>query len=120
IAALTSIYAATGRDARAVALAFIAQALGTIVMSGALGGLADRFHRRGLIVGLEFTRAAMLGLTPFLLMMSIWLVVPVLFVLAAINSVVQPARQAAVPGLVASGQIGKAMAIVTATLTASG
>ncbi len=120
VAALVTIYAATGRDARLVALGFIAQALGTIVMSGLLGGIADRFHRRGLIGILELTRAGLLVLTPFLVMIAWWLLVPVLFLLAAINSIVQPARQAAVPGLVTSGQIGKATALVTATLTACG
>jgi hypothetical protein len=59
-------------------------------------------------------------LTPLLLMISWWLVVPVLFLLAAVNSIVQPARQAAVPALVAPGQIGKATALVTAVFTSSG
>jgi putative nucleotidyltransferase with HDIG domain len=120
VAALVTIYAATSRDARAVAAGFIAQALGTVVMSGALGGLADRFHRRNLIVILEFVRAGLLVATPFLLMVSVWLVIPVLFLLAAVNAIVQPARLAAVPGLVPSMQIGRATALVTATLTACG
>ena len=120
VAALVFIYAATGRDARVVAVAFIAQALGTIVMSALLGGIADRFHRRGLISILEFIRAGLLVLTPLLLMIAWWLVVPVLFLLAAISSIVQPARQAAVPALVAPGQIGKATALLTAVLTACG
>jgi len=119
VAALVSIYAVS-RDARAVALVFIAQAAGTILMSAALGGIADRFHRRRLIVSLEFARAFLLVATPFLLMWSVWIVVPVLFALAAINAIVSPARQAAIPGLVLSGQVGRATAIVTATMTACG
>jgi MFS family permease len=120
VATLVAIYAATGK-AGAVALGFIAQALGTIVMSGALGGIADRFARRGLLVTLDLLRAAMLvslalvGRSP-----SIWLIVPVLFVLAMINAVVQPARQAAVPGLVAAGQVGRANAMVAAAGTLAG
>ena len=120
VAALVSVYAATGSDPRAVSLAFIAQALGTIVMSGALGGLVDRFPRRRLLVSLEATRAVLLFATPLLAMVSVWLIVPVLFLLAAVNAVVQPARQAALPTLVSSGQIGKANAITTATIFASG
>jgi putative nucleotidyltransferase with HDIG domain len=120
VAALVSIYAATGGDTRAVAVAFIAQAVATIVMSGWLGGIADRFPRKKLVVYLELTRAATLVATPFLVARSIWMVVPVLFLLAAINSIVSPARQAAVAGLVGQGQIGRANAMVTATMTACG
>jgi len=115
VAALVSIYAATNRDPRAVAVGFIAQALGTVVMSGALGGIADRFSRRGVIVSLEFVRAALLIATPLVVPVSVWLLIPVLFALAAINAIVQPARQASIVGLVPNGQAGKANAIVTAT-----
>ena len=59
VATLVAIYAATGQPG-AVALGFIAQALGTIIMSGALGGIADRFPRRRLVVTLELVRAGML------------------------------------------------------------
>jgi len=120
VAALVSIYAANNYDPRAVAVAFIAQALGTVVMSGALGGIADRLARRRLIVTLELFRAALLVSTPFLAMISPWLIIAVLFLLAAANAIVQPARQAAIPGVVASGQVGKANAIVSATTYAAG
>ena len=120
VAALVSIYASTNQDPRAVAVAFIAQALGTIVMSGALGGIADRFSRRRLLVTLELLRAGLLFTTPVLAMFSVWAIIPILFLLAAVNAVVQPARQAAIPGLVARGQVGKANAIVAATSTACG
>ena len=120
VAALVSIYASTNQDPRAVAVAFIAQALGTIVMSGALGGIADRFARRRLLVTLELVRAGLLFATPVLAMFSVWAIIPILFLLAAVNAVVQPARQAAIPGLVARGQVGKANAIVAATSTACG
>jgi MFS family permease len=110
VATLVAIYAATGQ-AGAVALGFIAQALGTIVMSGALGGIADRFTRRPLLVTLELLRAAIL-VTLALVGPSLWLIVPVLFVLAMINAIVQPARQAAVPSLVPAGLAGRANAMV--------
>jgi putative nucleotidyltransferase with HDIG domain len=118
VATLVAIYAATGK-AGAVALGFIAQALGTIVMSGALGGIADRFARRGLLVTLELVRAATL-VTLALVGPSVWLIVPVLFVLAMINAIVQPARQAAVPGLLPAGQVGRANAMVAAAGTLAG
>ena len=120
VAALVSIYVATGGKTLAVAAAFIAQAAATILMGGALGGIADRFARKRLVVYLELARAALLVATPFVVASSIWMLVPVLFVLAAINSVVAPAKQAAVPTLVAPGQVGKANSMVTATMTACG
>ena len=119
VATLVSIYAVT-RDARAVALAFIVQALGTIVTSALLGGIADKLPRRRLVVTLELIRAAILVATPMLLRYGWGPLIPVLFVLALINAVVQPARQAAVPGLVPVGQVGKANSIVMATSMLAG
>jgi putative nucleotidyltransferase with HDIG domain len=121
VATLVSIYLAIP-DPRFVALGFIVQALGTIVVSSALGGVADRLPRRGLVVGLELARAAMLLATPFLIGVHSrwWLIYPILLFLACINAIVQPARQAAIPGLVPAGQVGKANAIVVATTMLAG
>jgi putative nucleotidyltransferase with HDIG domain len=120
VATLVSIFAATHGDARFVALAFIVQAVGTLAMTSALGGLADRFPRRRLVVGLELVRAAALLGTPWLLSMTWWLIIPVLLVLSSINAVVQPAKQAAIPNLVPAGQVGKANAMVAATSMLAG
>src|ERR1700694_3087555 len=89
VATLVSIYLATS-DPRFVALAFIVQALGTVAVSSVGGGLADRFPRRGLVIGLELTRAAILLATPFLIGAHSrwWLIYPVLVLLACINAVV--------------------------------
>jgi putative nucleotidyltransferase with HDIG domain len=119
VATLVLIYART-HDARYVAIPFIAQALGTIVMSGLVGGIADKLPRKPLIIALELARAAMLLLTPALLGLQFWLIIPILFVLASINAVIQPARQAAIPGLVPPGQVGKANAMVAATAMLAG
>jgi MFS family permease len=119
VATLVTIYLFTG-DPRLVALGFIVQALGTIVMSTVLGGMTDRFPRRALIVGLEVARAAMLLATPILIGINWALIYPVLVLLACINAVVQPARQAAIPGLVPAGQVGKANAMVAATSMLAG
>jgi putative nucleotidyltransferase with HDIG domain len=121
VATLVSIYLATN-DPRFVALGFIVQALGTIAISSVLGGVADRLPRRGLVVGLELARAAMLLATPFLIGAHSrwWLIYPILVLLACVNAVVQPARQAAIPSLVPTGQVGKANAIVAATTMLAG
>jgi putative nucleotidyltransferase with HDIG domain len=120
VATLVSIFVATNHDARLVALGFIAQALGTILMSAVFGGTADKIPRRPLVVSLELLRAGILVATPALLMLGWVLIIPVVFVLASINAIVQPARQAAIPSLVPSGQIGKANAVVTATTMLAG
>jgi putative nucleotidyltransferase with HDIG domain len=119
VASLVTIYLATS-DARFVAAALIVQALGTFIMTGILGGLTDRFPRRGLVVALELLRAASLLSTPYLIGFAWWLIVPILFFLSSINAVVQPARQAAIPTLVPVGQVGKANAIVAATTMLAG
>lgn len=124
VATLVLIYTATNHDARMVSIAFIVQALATIVMSSVLGGVADKLPRKPLVVTLELLRAAILVATPTLTQVDKavgpigarwWLIIPVLFVLASINAVVQPARQAAIPGLVPAGQVGKANALLVAT-----
>jgi len=119
VATLVSIYAAT-RDPRVVALGFITQALGTILMSTVLGGIADKLPRRGLVVALELLRASMLVATPFLIGMHWWFIFPILLFLASMNAVVQPARQAAIPNLVPAGHVGKANAIVAAATMFAG
>jgi predicted MFS family arabinose efflux permease len=119
VASLISIYVKT-HDARFVALGFIVQAVATILVTSFAGGLADRLPRRGLVVGLELTRAAGLLATPFLIGMDWRLIVPILFILSSINAIVQPAKQAAIPNLVSAGQVGKANAIVAATTMLAG
>jgi putative nucleotidyltransferase with HDIG domain len=114
VASLVSIYIKT-HDARLVALGFIVQAIATILVTSVAGGLTDRVSRRGLVVGLELMRAGTLVATPFLIGISWWLIVPILFFLSSINAVVQPARQAAIPNLVPIGQVGKANAMIAAT-----
>jgi putative nucleotidyltransferase with HDIG domain len=117
VATLVTIWLATN-NARLVAVGFITQALGTILMSTVLGGIADRLARRGLLVGLELSRAAILVVTALVVGMHQqwwWLIIPVVFCLASINALVQPARQAAIPTLVPPGQVGKANAIVAAS-----
>jgi len=119
VATLVTIYVKTG-DPRFVAVAFITQAVGTVLMTGALGGVADRLPRRGLVVGLEIVRAILLVATPFAIGVAWGLIVPIVFVLSAINAVVQPARQAAIPSVVPAGHVGKANAMVAATTMLGG
>lgn len=129
VATLVAIFAATRSDPRFVALGFIVQAVATVACNSTIGGIADRLPRRELVIALEFLRGGILIATPFVISISApgapghplwWLIFPILFVLASINAIVQPARQAAVPSLVPSGQIGKANAMVAATVMLAG
>src|SRR5438094_2355450 len=111
VAALIWIFYKT-HDPRLVALAFIVQAVATILVTGALGGLAGRIPRRRLVVWLELARASVLTAAAALVGPAWYLIIPILFVVSCLNAVVQPAKQAAIPSLVPAGQVGKANAIV--------
>lgn len=119
VATLVSIYSAT-RDPRAVAFAYVVQALATIVIGGVLGGMADRVNRRRLVVVLESARAALLLATPFLLARTLWAIFPILVILASINALTQPSRQAAIAESVREGSLGRANAMVTGASTLAG
>lgn len=126
VATLVAIFTATQHDPRYVALGFIVQAFGTILSSSIVGGIGDRLPRRWLVIALDMLRASTLVLTPMAISIptphavwgaTLWIAIyPILFFLACINAIVQPARQAAVPSLVSSGQIGKANAMLAATV----
>src|SRR5258708_39885796 len=62
----------------------------------------------------------MLLAAPFMIEINWAQIYPVLVLLACVNAVVQPARQAAIPNLVPAGQVGKANAIVAATSMLAG
>ena len=119
VAALVWIYLKT-HDPVLVALAFIVQALATIIMTTVIGGVTDRLPRRRLIVGLELFRALVLFATPFLIDPWWYAIVPILFIVSGVNAIVQPAKQAAIPSLVPASQVGKANAIVAATTMLAG
>jgi predicted MFS family arabinose efflux permease len=113
VATLVWLYAATGNPF-AVAGAYIVKAVATIVISVFAGALPDRVRRAPLIINLEFGRASLLFLTPFLLNVTVFAIFPILFVLAAVNSIVEPARQAALPELVEPREVGPANAGISA------
>ena len=114
VATLVAIYIKV-QDPRFIALALITQAVATVITTSALGGLADKLRRKRVLVGFELVRAAILLATAFLVPMDWRFVFPAVFVVASINAIVQPARQAAIPSLVPTGHVGKANAMVAAT-----
>jgi MFS family permease len=119
VATLVTVYGVTG-SAGAAGAVFALQAVTTIAASVFMGGVADRIRRRPLIVGLELARGGVLVLTPLILAGGIWLIVPIIILLAAANTVVQPARQAALPEVLEPGDVGRANSVLTAcTMLAS-
>jgi predicted MFS family arabinose efflux permease len=119
VATLVWLYGRTG-DPLAVAGAYIVKALATIIISGFAGALSDRVRRAPLIINLELGRAALLFLTPLFLNMTVWAILPILFVLAAVNAIVGPARQAALPELVEPREVGPANAGISAASMIAG
>ena len=104
----------------AVAGAYIVKAIATILISAVAGTLPDRVRRAPLIINLELSRAALLIATPFLLYFWNWSIFPILFALAAINAIVEPARQAALPELVEPREVGPANAGISAASMIAG
>ncbi len=113
VATLVWLYGSTGNPFL-VAGAYIVKAVATIIISAAAGALPDRVRRAPLIINLELGRASLLFLTPFLLNVTVWTIFPILFVLAAVNAIVEPARQAALPELVEPREVGPANAGISA------
>ena len=119
VATLVTVYGVTG-NAGAAGAVFALQAVTTIATSVLIGGIADRIRRRPLIVGLELGRAALLFLTPLILAAGIWLIAPIIILLAVANTIVQPARQAALPEVLDPGNVGRANSFLTACTMLAG
>lgn len=113
---LVLLYGATGSP-MAIAGAYLAQMAGVVAVGGLFGGIADRADRRRLIVRLEVIRTVVVAVLPLATLLSVFLLYPALVLLGAIESLVQPARQAAVPRLVGSDQIGPANSLLLTALS---
>ena len=118
VGTLVALYSATHQPL-AVAATYVVKAGATGIIGTLTGRRLERLDRRRLIVSLELIRGALLVATPILLQRSIWVILPIVFVHAAIEAVVQPARQAAVPELVPEAQVGRATSLAAAASTAS-
>lgn len=113
---LVLLYKAT-RSPLAIAAAFGVEMLAVLMVGALIGAAADRVDRRRLIVRLEVARFLLVGSLPFVVGVSVFLVYPALFVLGAVQALVQPSRQAAVPELVAPGEIGAANSLLLTAIT---
>jgi MFS family permease len=113
---LVLLYQAT-RAPLAIAAAFGAEMLGVLAVGALIGAVADRLDRRRLIVRLEMVRFLIVLALPLVTSISVFLLYPSLFLLAAIEALVLPSRQAAVPELVAVGEVGAANALLMGAVT---
>jgi Major Facilitator Superfamily len=100
-----------------IAAAYAAQMLAVLTVGLPLGALTDRADRRRLIVRLELARCLLVAVLPLLTRWSVFGLYPALYLLGVVEALVQPARQAAVPRLVADGQLGRANAALLGAMT---
>jgi MFS family permease len=107
----------TTRSPLAIAAAFGAEMLGVLTVGGFIGAAADRVDRRRLIVRLEAIRFLIVLTLPVVTSVSVFLLYPSLFLLASIEALVQPSRQAAVPELVGKGEVGAANSLLMGAVT---
>lgn len=101
----------------AIAGAYGAEMVGVLTVGSLLGAATDRLDRRRLIVGLEVMRVLVVASLPVVTTVSVFLLYPALLVLAGVETLVQPSRQAAVPELVEPGEVGAANALIMTALT---
>lgn len=113
-AAMAVLYGST-KQPLVIAAAYSVQAAAALLVSVLGGALPDRWRRERLIPALEFVRAGVLISLPFgISRVGFATVFPAFFALAMLESVVQPARQAALADVVGADVIGRATAIVAA------
>ena len=116
VVSLVLLYQAT-RAPLAIAAAYGAEMLGVLTTGGLGGAAADRVDRRRLIVGLEVIRFLVVAGLPLVTSFSVYFLYPFIFLLASVETLVQPSRQAAVPELVTEGEVGAANALLMTAVT---
>jgi putative nucleotidyltransferase with HDIG domain len=111
VGSLVALYAAS-RSPLAVAAAYLVKAVATVLMTSTLSSLVDRLPRARVILAADICRGVLMLLTPGLLLISTWAILPVLFLLAVAGAMSQPARLAAVREVVGDGEVGGANAML--------
>jgi MFS family permease len=101
---LVLIFSATG-SALAVGAAYASRTAAALTVGALAGRLTDRADRRHLILSIDIARAALVLTMPFATRLSVFAVYGYLLVLGGAEALVQPARLAAVPGLVGRERI---------------
>ena len=102
------VYGLTG-SAELLSLIFILQLLPRVVLAPIAGMLADRLDRRRIILGADLTRAGLVALLPFT--DGAWQIALLAMLVAVGNALARPAELAAVPMVVAPGQLVPALSV---------
>jgi MFS family permease len=113
---LVLLYQAT-RAPLAIAGAFGAEMLGVLTVGALIGPAADRINRRALIIRMEALRFLIVASLPVVTTVSVFLLYPFLFLLASVEALVQPSRQAAVPEFVSPRGVGAANSLLMTAVT---
>ena len=101
---LVLIFSATG-SALAVGAAYASRTAAALTVGALAGRLTDRADRRRLVLSIDIGRAALVLTMPFATRLSVFAVYGYLLVLGGAEALAQPARLAAVPGLVGRERI---------------
>ena len=101
---LVLIFSATG-SALAVGAAYASRTAAALTVGALAGRLTDRADRRRLVLSIDIGRAGLVLTMPFATRLSVFAVYGYLLVLGGAEALAQPARLAAVPGLVGRERI---------------
>ncbi len=113
---LVLLYQAT-RAPLAIAAAYGAEMLGVLTVGVLIGAVADRIDRRRLIVWLEASRFVIVASLALVTSISVFFLYPAFFLLASIEALVQPSRQAAVSEVVSESEVNAANALLMTAVT---
>jgi len=116
IAVVLTAFALT-HSAVAVAATYALRAVAAMLAGATLGGAADRFDRRRLIVAADTVRAIVLCALPFAAQFAHWSLFPGVLTLGAASAISQAAREAAIPQLVKHEDIPNANAVIAGATT---
>lgn len=93
------IYSVTG-SASAVSIAISSMFVGNLLVSLWAGVIVDRFNRKIVLVVSDLSRATLVGLIPWLIHVSVWLVYADLVLVSVATAFFRPAIFAVVPAVV--------------------
>lgn len=120
VALVITVYAVT-RSPLLVGLTYALRGISTVAAASVVGGAADGWDRRRVVITTDVLRSVVLLAVPFVVAMTPLAVFAAIPVLAGAEAIGQSAREAAMPELVRAGEVSAGNAIIgTAVMIASG
>jgi NRE family putative nickel resistance protein-like MFS transporter len=103
-------YELTGRGAtEVVGLALMLRILAFLLFSQPAGVLADRIHRKRMLVSADVVRVVLLGLFPFIT--AVWQIYALIFAINAVTAFFTPTFEASIPEVVGSRLYTRALSL---------